>query len=79
MGATKYTDAERVTVLGLYVENVRFGEIVTRSGLDRPSVMGIMQTMYRRVQRRRDPRTYHRKQKMRRIYYAESGLPSRHA
>lgn len=51
MGATKYTTADRIRVLGFYVENVRFGEIVTRSGLSRKAVASILGNMYSKSQR----------------------------
>lgn len=51
MGATKYTEAQRVTVLGLYVENVNLPGIVTRTGLSRQAVASILGNMYRKSQR----------------------------
>lgn len=51
MGATKYTDAQRVIVLGLYVENVPLPGIVTRTGLSRKAVASILGNMYRKSQR----------------------------
>lgn len=50
MGASKYTDAERIAVLGLYVENVPFGKIVTRTELSRTAVASILGNMYRKSQ-----------------------------
>lgn len=76
MGAQKYTDAQRVTVLGLYVENVRFGEIVTLSGLDRHSVASILAGMCNRARLHRSPGNYYLKRKVQRIHDAESRLPS---
>lgn len=70
MGATKYSEAERLAVLGLYVENVRFGEIVARTGLDRQSVTSILGNMYSKAQLHRAPTYYHCKAKARRIHYA---------
>lgn len=70
MGASKYTDAERVTVLGLYVENFALPGIVAATGLDRKSVTSILGNMYSKAQLHRAPTYYHCKAKARRIHYA---------